>query len=108
VTGDLVGMSGRTVAREVGRARTGDEILLADLLVDEARIAPDTSPPRRPPATIPSGTPTSVATRSAVAARIAVFAARSGMRSATGRSYASDRPKSKRAGRCAIDGAWWA
>ena len=53
---------------------------------DTARIAPGNAPPRRLPLTMPSGTPTSVAHTSAVSARIAVLAARSGIRSRTGRS----------------------
>ena len=52
--------------------------------------APRTSavkmPGARVPVNTPSGRPTSVARASALSARIAVLAARSGMRSATGRS----------------------
>ena len=49
------------------------------------RIVPD-SGPRRLPLTTPSGSPTTVATASAVSARTAVFAARPGISSRTGRS----------------------
>ncbi len=65
---------------------------------DAARIgAGQARRSRRLPVTTPSGRPMSVAARSAVIERIAVLAARSGMRSATGRSKSSDCPKSKRA-----------
>ena len=53
---------------------------------DADRTATEKTPPARVPVRIPSGNPTKVAIASAVAASIAVLPARSGIRSATGRS----------------------
>ena len=74
---------------------------------EAARMTFVSAPPRPLPVSTPSGRPMSVAQTSAVIASTAVLAARSGIRSRTGRSYSMEWPKSSRTA-AASQSRYWA